>query len=136
MAHLARYSPRKGTLSERTMPDDVSEDEKWRRFRALEKLQMEVVDEIHSRYKDQTVPILFEGISKKRWMGRTPTNKLVFVSSEEDLLSARSGRYTSPGRVPGRCWATSPDTLYEALYAVRDLASHYCRLGHQLLPAA
>jgi len=86
MAHLARYSPRTGTLSERTMPDDVSDQEKWRRFRALEKLQMEVVTEIHARYQDKIVPILFEGIEKKRWMGRTPTNKLVFVSSEEDLL--------------------------------------------------
>jgi len=37
MVHLARYSPRKGTLSERTMPDDVSDEEKWRRFRMIEK---------------------------------------------------------------------------------------------------
>jgi len=85
VAHLARYSPRIGTLSQRTMPDDVSDDEKWRRFRALEKLQMEVVAEIHARYLDQIVPILFEGIVKKRWMGRTPTNKLVFVESGDDL---------------------------------------------------
>lgn len=85
MVHLARYSPRVGTVSQRNMPDDVSNDEKWRRFRAVEKLQEEVMAEINARYLDQTVPILFEGKQKKRWQGRTPTNKLVFVDSVEDL---------------------------------------------------
>ena len=85
MVHLARYSPRTGTVSQRTMKDDVSEEEKWRRFRAIEKLEAEVMREIHGRYLGQTVPILFEEKDKKRWKGRTPTNKLVFVESAEDL---------------------------------------------------
>ena len=84
--HLARYSPRTGTVSERTMQDDVSEVEKWERFRAIEKLQEKVAREIHATYLDKTVPILFEEKIKLRWKGRTPTNKLVFVESEEDLL--------------------------------------------------
>jgi tRNA-2-methylthio-N6-dimethylallyladenosine synthase len=29
--------------------------------------------------------VLFEAKVKDRWKGRTPTNKLVFVESEEDL---------------------------------------------------
>jgi len=85
MVHLARYSPRAGTVSQRNLPDDVSGEEKWRRFRAIEKLQEEVMGEIHARYLDQTVPILFEGKLKKRWQGRTPTNKLAFVDSTDDL---------------------------------------------------
>lgn len=85
MVHLARYSPRTGTLSQRTMPDDVSDAEKWRRFRAIEKLQETVMGEIHARYLGQTVPILFEDKETKRWKGRTPTNKLVFVDASEDL---------------------------------------------------
>ncbi|MBP9041331.1 MAG: tRNA (N6-isopentenyl adenosine(37)-C2)-methylthiotransferase MiaB [Anaerolineaceae bacterium] len=85
VAHLARYSPRAGTLSERTMPDDVPASEKWRRFRALEKLQENIVREIHASYLDKTVPILFEEKIKKRWKGRTPTNKIVFVESDADL---------------------------------------------------
>ncbi len=46
-AHLARYSPRPGTVAERSLPDDVPEEEKMRRFRVLEDLQ-----ETH-RWRDQ-----------------------------------------------------------------------------------
>ena len=41
-AHLARYSPRPQTVSDRKMDDDVSEEEKMRRFRLLEDLQKRV----------------------------------------------------------------------------------------------
>jgi len=85
VAHLARYSPRGGTVSARRMPDDVPDEEKWRRFRTLEELQEKLVDEIHARYLDQTVEVLFEEKVRGRWKGRTPTNKLVFVESEADL---------------------------------------------------
>ncbi len=85
VAHLARYSPRTGTFSERTLPDDVPDAEKWRRFRALEKLQESIVREIHAGYLNTTVDVLFEDKVKKRWRGRTPTNKLVFVETETDL---------------------------------------------------
>jgi tRNA-2-methylthio-N6-dimethylallyladenosine synthase len=85
VAHLARYSPRIGTLSERTMQDDVPDEEKWRRFRLLEDLQEQVASEIHAGYQGKIVDVLFEEKKKKRWQGRTPTYKLVFVESEEDL---------------------------------------------------
>ncbi|HMN11643.1 MAG TPA: tRNA (N6-isopentenyl adenosine(37)-C2)-methylthiotransferase MiaB [Bellilinea sp.] len=83
--HLARYSPRVGTVSERRMPDDVPEEEKWRRFRLLEDLQERTACKIHAAYHGTTVPILFESQSRGRWMGRTPTNKLVFTDSTSDL---------------------------------------------------
>ncbi len=85
VAHLARYSARPGTVSARRMPDDVSEEEKWRRFRLLEELQEGVATQIHAGYLGQTVDILFEEKVKERWKGRTPTNKLVFAASPEDL---------------------------------------------------
>lgn len=85
VAHLARYSPRAGTVSARRMPDNVSDEEKWRRFRALEELQEKVAAKIHATYWNQTVPVLFEQKVKNRWRGRTPTNKLVFAESERDL---------------------------------------------------
>jgi tRNA-2-methylthio-N6-dimethylallyladenosine synthase len=85
VAHLARYSVRPGTVAERRMQDDVPEEEKMNRFRQLETLQENVVAEINARYLHQTVPVLFEEKVKKRWKGRTPTNKLVFVETDEDL---------------------------------------------------
>ncbi len=85
VAHLARYSPRAGTVSARRMVDDVPAEEKMRRFRQLETLQEQIATEIHARYLGQRVRVLFEDKNKKRWRGRTPTNKLVFVESEADL---------------------------------------------------
>ena len=85
VVHLARYSPRAGTLSARSLEDNVPEAEKWRRFRALERLQEAIVREIHATYLHTTVEVLFEDKVKKRWRGRTPTNKLVFVETETNL---------------------------------------------------
>lgn len=85
VAHLARYSTRKGTVASRRMVDDVSEEEKMRRFRILEALQEQVAGEINRKYLGETVEVLFEEKVKNRWKGRTPTNKLVFVESDDDL---------------------------------------------------
>ncbi|MCC6147113.1 MAG: tRNA (N6-isopentenyl adenosine(37)-C2)-methylthiotransferase MiaB [Anaerolineaceae bacterium] len=85
VVHLARYSPRTGTVSERRMPDDVPEHEKWRRFRLLEELQEGIAAEISAGYLGRTVRVLFEEKRKGRWQGRTETNKLVFVESDVNL---------------------------------------------------
>ena len=85
VVHLARYSPRTGTLSERTMPDDVSEEEKWRRFRVIEKLQEDIAAEYHEKLLGQTVRVMFEEKKHRRWLGRTENMDLVFADSDNDL---------------------------------------------------
>ena len=85
VAHLARYSPRPQTWAARNLEDDVPEEEKWDRFRRLETLQESIASEIHTTYIGKKVDILFEELLKNRWRGRTPTNKLVFVETREDL---------------------------------------------------
>ncbi len=85
VAHLARYSTREGTVAARRMEDNVSEEEKMRRFRLLEQLQEKIAAEINQKYLGKTVEVLFEEKVKNRWKGRTPTNKLVFVETDEDL---------------------------------------------------
>ncbi len=85
VAHLARYSTRDGTVASRRLGDDVSEAEKWRRYRLLEELQESIATEIHAKLLGETVSVLFEEKVKGRWRGRTPTNKLVFVESKDDL---------------------------------------------------
>lgn len=85
VAHLARYSPRQGTVSERRMQDDVPAEEKMARFRELEDLQEQIAGEINSTYLGKRVEVLFEEKVKNRWRGRTPTNKLVFVETDANL---------------------------------------------------
>ena len=85
VAHLARYSSREGTVATRRMIDNVTDEEKMHRFRMLEALQEEIVTEVNKKYLGETVDVLFEEKVKGRWRGRTPTNKLVFVESAEDL---------------------------------------------------
>jgi len=85
VAHLARYSPRPNTYSQRFLEDDVPAEEKMRRFRVLETLQEDITAGLNQAYLGQEVPVLFESKAKNRWRGRTPTNRLVFVESERDL---------------------------------------------------
>jgi tRNA-2-methylthio-N6-dimethylallyladenosine synthase len=85
VAHLARYSMREGTVATRRMVDNVPEEDKLRRLHMLDDLQEKIVEEINKKYLGQKVDVLFEEKVKNRWRGRTPTNKLVFVESEDDL---------------------------------------------------
>ncbi len=89
-AHLAMYSPRPGTVSERRMVDDVPAEEKKRRWEALDRLQEQVVGEINRRQLGETVEVLVEDLHAEatqrgdRWRGRTRLNKLVFFADERD----------------------------------------------------
>ncbi len=109
VAHLARYSERPGTVAARRLPDNVPDEEKWRRFRLLETLQEGIAAAINARYLGETVEVLFEEKVKGRWKGRTPTNKLVFVESEDDLRGqvlpvqiTWTGPWSMQGRLPVR----------------------------------
>lgn len=107
VAHLARYSPRPGTVATRRMVDDVPEEEKMRRFRLLEALQERIVSDINKQYLGTTVEVLFEEKVRGRWKGRTPTNKIVFVETVRDLRGeilpvqiTWTGPWSMQGRLP------------------------------------
>ncbi|MCC6803000.1 MAG: tRNA (N6-isopentenyl adenosine(37)-C2)-methylthiotransferase MiaB [Anaerolineae bacterium] len=107
--HLARYSPRPNTVSDRRMVDDVPEDEKKRRLEALDELQARVVAEINSRWLGQTVPVLVEDEHKGKWRGRTPHDKIVFFEDGADWRGrvvdveiTWTGPWSMQGRLPGR----------------------------------
>ncbi len=86
--HLAMYSPRPGTVSERRMADDVPPEEKKRRWDAVDQLQEQVVGEINRRQVRETVEVLVEDLHRgtqgrgDRWRGRTRLNKLVFFADD------------------------------------------------------
>jgi tRNA-2-methylthio-N6-dimethylallyladenosine synthase len=105
--HLARYSPRPNTVSARTMPDDVPEDEKKRRHQALDDLQAEVVAGINQSFLGRVVPVLVEDEHKGKWRGRSPQNKLVFFEDTNDrrgqivdLEITWTGPWSMQGRIP------------------------------------
>ena len=85
VVHLARYSPRPGTVAARRMEDDLPQEEKMHRFRVLEELQAQIAGEINTGYVGRTVNVLVEEMHKDRWKGRTRTNKLVFFKSDDNL---------------------------------------------------
>ena len=84
--------------------DDVSEEEKWRRFRVIEKLQEGIAAEHHEKLMNKTVSVLFEEKKHRRWLGRTENMDLVFADSEEDLtgkLLPITINWTSPWTMGG-----------------------------------
>jgi tRNA-2-methylthio-N6-dimethylallyladenosine synthase len=84
VCHVAMYSPRPGTVSAKTMDDDVPPEEKKRRLQAVNALQERIVADINRKLSGQQVEVLVEELHKGKWKGRTRTNKLVFFSDEED----------------------------------------------------
>ena len=103
--HLARYSPRPGTVSERRMVDDVPEEEKVRRHKVLENLQEQVSTAINARFLGETVEVLVEDQHKGKWRGRNRQNKLVFIESDLPLrgrLVEAQITWTGPWSMQGR----------------------------------
>jgi tRNA-2-methylthio-N6-dimethylallyladenosine synthase len=108
-AHLAKYSPRPQTVSDRTMEDDIPEEEKERRRKMLDDMQAEIIAEINGRCLGQTVPVLVEESHGGKWRGRTPQNKLVFFEDNSqdrrgqvvDVEIVWTGPWSMQGRLPG-----------------------------------
>ena len=103
--HLARYSPRPGTVSARRMADDVPEDVKVERHKRLDVLQAEISAVINSQWLGETVEVLVEDRHKGKWRGRTRRNKLVFIESELPLrgrLVHAQITWTGPWSMQGR----------------------------------
>ena len=103
-AHLARYSPRPGTVSARRMEDDVPDSEKRRRHQLLEAQHERISAELNRRWLHQRVEILVEDKHKGKWRGRTPQNRLVFLEDDRDLrgqLVEVSITWTGPWSMQG-----------------------------------
>jgi tRNA-2-methylthio-N6-dimethylallyladenosine synthase len=85
-AHIARFSPRPGTVAAKVFDDDIPSTEKDRRRSILDGLQAEICAEINATQLGRTVQVLVEGRHGARWRGRTRTNKLVFFPDDRPLL--------------------------------------------------
>jgi tRNA-2-methylthio-N6-dimethylallyladenosine synthase len=103
VVHIAAYSPRPGTPAA-DYADQLPLEEKKRRVHAVEALQKEVQTAKNAPLLGQTLEVLIEGQSRGKWYGRTRTNKLVHIPSEEALagqvVQARI-THTSPWSLQG-----------------------------------
>ena len=116
--HIAKYSARPGTVSERRMQDDVPAEEKEWRHNTLDEMQAQVQAGINHRYLGQTVEVLVEDNHKGKWRGRTDTNKLVFFDDPIDrkgqLVDVEITR-TGPWSMQGQLHPRLTDSLPEAI---------------------
>lgn len=110
--HIAAYSPRPGTKAF-GLGDPVPHEEKQRRFRLLDEQHARISGELNAQLFGQTQEVLFEDLHKGKWRGRTRTNKLVFLHSDENL----TGRTLSV-----RITETSPWSMQGEHSAVPDRA--------------
>ena len=113
--HVAAYSSRPNTIAQRKMDDDVPHEEKGRRLRAIESLQETIAGETNSGYLGTTQEVLVDGHHRGRWQGRTRTDKLVFIDSEEELLGrlvsvriTRTSSWSLGGRLSERSKLKTP----------------------------
>ena len=90
MAYIAMYSPRPGTVSSR-WPDDVSADEKNRRFHILSEVLKKHAHFSNSRFIDSICTVLVSGRDRKagflsgRTEGRIPVR---FQSGDPELIGS------------------------------------------------
>ncbi|MFH0909760.1 MAG: tRNA (N6-isopentenyl adenosine(37)-C2)-methylthiotransferase MiaB [bacterium] len=82
--HLSRYSERPKTIAARNYRDDISEDEKQRRWQMIEDLQKGILEEKNRSFFGKTVQVLVEELQRGRWRGRTERNNLVLFEDVND----------------------------------------------------
>ena len=121
--HCSKYSARPRTVATRFMKDDISENEKARRWRLLDQLQQRILSEKNQAYQDEVVHVLVESKLKGRWRGRSPENKLVFFEDPRTQLIGRTlpirigwtGPYSLIGEAIDRSPCVGHKTIHEPL---------------------
>ena len=82
--HIAKYSPRPGTVSARRMEDDIPAKVKETRRKTLDDIQASVQSDINVQLLGNKEEVLVEGYQRDKWRGRTRTNKLVFFEDDRE----------------------------------------------------
>ena len=80
--HCAAYSTRPGTVADRTMVDDVPQDEKALRLKEVDSVQEDILRDINSKLVGNDLEVLVEGQKNGRWQSRTRTDKIVFFDHD------------------------------------------------------
>lgn len=83
--YIARYSVRKGTLAEKMVPDDISNEEKARRWHILNEVLQETVKKRNEMMVWREEYILVSKVEEGVIRGRTRNFKEVFVHTNKDI---------------------------------------------------
>jgi tRNA-2-methylthio-N6-dimethylallyladenosine synthase len=87
ISYTAQYSPRSGTLGVKLFPDDVSREEKRRRWDVLQAIMEDTVKAKNQAYLGKTVSVLVERIEGGLASGQSNEMKLTrFPSSDLSLI--------------------------------------------------
>ena len=86
ISYTAMYSTRSGTVAAKAFKDDVSRDEKKRRWKILHKLMEEIVLKKNQAFVGQEVSVLVEKCENGIYSGNSREMKLVQFSGSEDLV--------------------------------------------------
>jgi tRNA-2-methylthio-N6-dimethylallyladenosine synthase len=85
-AFIARYSPRSGTIATAKYEDDISPEEKARRWTILNDILRETVHARNALMVGREEEILISGAGKdETWVGRTRNWKEVFIPKSADI---------------------------------------------------
>ena len=78
--HSASYSVREGTIASRTLPDDVSFEEKKARLKTIDDLQKDIQENLNSKLNGTIQSVLVENVKNDILEGRSKNDKIVRLS--------------------------------------------------------
>ncbi len=101
MPFIAKFSPRPGTKAAK-MEDDVSKEEKERRWRELTNLQKEILKKENKKLAGKTLRVLIDSKKNDKYYGRTDSYKVVEIVLHNEVqrpvksnLTAKNKKQTS-----------------------------------------
>lgn len=86
IAYLAKYSPRSGTPAFKALKDDVSREEKERRWHALQNLMEETALRKNQKYLGREVEVLVEYFKEEKCTGNSRDMKMVRFDGDAGLV--------------------------------------------------
>jgi tRNA-2-methylthio-N6-dimethylallyladenosine synthase len=86
LSYNAMYSPRSGTAAFKVFPDDVSREEKRRRWLVLQSLMEKNALRKNKKFVGQTVEVLVDGCSNGKCYGFSREYKRVIFSGDKNLI--------------------------------------------------
>ena len=86
ISYHARYSPRSGTLAAKVFKDDVSKEEKKRRWRKVQDLMVETTMRKNQKFQNQIVSVLVDRCENGVCWGNTNEMKLASFPGTPELV--------------------------------------------------